>query len=115
MGTLLEMNGATVFRCRDGAEARSMLPLFRPDLVVSDLAMPVEDGFEMIAAIRALPPEEGGQTPAIAFSSVLDPMARSLALKCGYQDFVNKPVDVPRFLSTIATVAARRRSGPSNA
>lgn len=115
IAAILEMNGAEVCRCRDGAQARKLLPSFRPHLVVSDLAMPVEDGFEMIAAIRALPPENGGQTPAIAFSSVLDPTARSLALRCGYQEFVSKPVHVPLLLTTILSVAAGRLGPPSGA
>jgi CheY-like chemotaxis protein len=109
------MNGAVVYRCHDGAEARMALPSFRPDLVVSDLAMPVEDGFEMMAAIRGLSPDQGGGTPAIAFSSVLDPSTRALALRCGYQEFVTKPVSVPLLLSTIVTLAARRPGSPPEA
>jgi CheY-like chemotaxis protein len=114
IATILEMNGAEVCRCRDGAHARALLPSFQPHLVVSDLAMPVEDGFEMIAAIRAMAPDKGGLIPAIAFSSVLDPTARALALRCGYQEFVAKPVNVPMLLSTILSVAARRL-GPAGA
>ena len=96
----------------DGAQARAQLASFRPHLVVSDLAMPVEDGFEMIAAIRALGPDEGGQIPAIAFSSARDPGTRDLALRSGYQEFVDKPVNVPVLLSTILSVAARHPGPP---
>jgi two-component system, chemotaxis family, CheB/CheR fusion protein len=112
IAAILEMNGAEVCRCRDGAQARALMPSFRPHLVVSDLAMPVEDGFEMIAAIRAMSPDQGGQIPAIAFSSVLDPTTRSLALRCGYQEFVSKPVNVPLLLTTILSVAAGRLGPP---
>src|SRR5262249_51439476 len=113
LATILEMNGAEVCRSSDGAQARALMPAFRPHLVLSDLAMPVEDGFEMIAAIRALAPDQGGETPAIAFSSVLDPTVRTVALRCGYQDFVSKPVNVPLLLSTILSVAAGRLGPPS--
>ena len=74
--------------------------------------MPVEDGFEMIAAIRALEPDQGGQTPAIAFSSAVDPSTRTLALRSGYQEFMSKPVHVPQLLSTILSVAARQLGPP---
>jgi CheY-like chemotaxis protein len=96
--------------CRDGAEARKALGGFRPDLIISDLAMPVEDGFEMIAALRALPPDDGGQVPAIAFSSVADPDMRALALRSGFQEFVSKPIDLPLLLGTVAAMAIRRGS-----
>ena len=109
------MYGADVCRCRDGAQARALMPSFRPHMVVSDLAMPVEDGFEMIAAIRAMSPDQGGQIPAIAFSSVLDPTTRSLALRCGYQEFVSKPLNVPLLLTTILSVAAGRLGPPTGA
>jgi CheY-like chemotaxis protein len=115
IATILEVNGAEVCRCRDGREARVRMSSFKPDLVLSDLAMPVEDGFEMIAAIRSMAEEEGGRTPAIAFSSVLDPMARALALRCGYQEFVPKPVDVTLLLTAIVSAAAGRPSPPTGA
>lgn len=115
LAALLEMNGAEVSCCRDGAEARKALGGFRPDLIISDLAMPVEDGFEMIAALRALPPDDGGQVPAIAFSSVTDPDMRALALRSGFQEFVSKPIDLPLLLGTVAAMAIRRgRSSGGN-
>jgi CheY-like chemotaxis protein len=109
LAELLEINGAEVRRCRDGLEARKALTRgFRPDLIISDLAMPVEDGFEMIAALRALPADDGGLVPAIAFSSVVDPALRDLALRSGFQDFVSKPIDVPLLLGRVAALIQRR-------
>lgn len=111
LAALLEMNGAEVRRARDGAGARRALAQFRPHLLISDLAMPVEDGFELIAAVRALTPEEGGGIPAIAFSSVLDPATRALALQCGFQAFVDKPIDMPVLLSMVAALVPRSPAG----
>ena len=111
LAALLEMNGAEVRRCRDGAEARKALGGFHPDIIISDLAMPVEDGFELIAALRRLAPEDGGEVPAIAFSSVLDPTLRDLALRSGYQEFVSKPIDPSLLLGTVTAMMVGRRPG----
>lgn len=108
----MAINGAEVRACRDGFEARKALARgFRPDLIISDLAMPVEDGFEMIAALRALPADDGGLVPAIAFSSVIDPTLRELALRSGFQDFVSKPIDVPLLLGRVAALMQRKTGG----
>ena len=103
LARLLEMNGAEVRCCHDGREARGAMAGFKPDLIISDLAMPGENGYELIAAIRQLPAQEGGLTPAIAFSSFTH--ARDTALEAGYQGFVGKPIDLKTLLATIITVA----------
>ena len=106
LSVLLKMNGATVRPCGDGLEARRALGTFRPDLVISDLSMPGEDGFELMAALRRLSPEEGGRTPAIAFSALQDPLARARALESGFQAFVPKPSEMTVLLRVVAAVVA---------
>ena len=103
---LLALNGAAVRSCRSAREARELLAAFRADLMISDLAMPDEDGFDFIMSIRQLPVEQGGRTPAIAFSAVTDAQARERALRSGYQEFIPK-LEIATLLSAIASLAAR--------
>jgi CheY-like chemotaxis protein len=62
--TLLEDYGATVTSVGSAAEAFRVLPLERPDVLLTDLSMPEADGFSLIRRVRALRPEHGGRTPA---------------------------------------------------
>jgi PAS domain S-box-containing protein len=67
--TVLELAGATVEMAGSAAEALTMLRRQPPDVLVSDLGMPDEDGFELMRQVRALGPERGGAVPAIALSA----------------------------------------------
>src|SRR6185295_17629760 len=77
VATLLELNGAEVRRCRTATGAREQLASFRPHLLVSDLAMPGDNGFDLILGIRRLSPQDGGELPAIAFSAAWIPSGGS--------------------------------------
>ena len=68
--------------------------------------MPGEDGFDLIMSIRRLSANEGGKTPAIAFSASADPGARARALNCGFQKFVPK-LEISQLLSAVASLTAR--------
>jgi len=104
---ILEGCGARATAVASVAEALSAVAREAPDVIVADIAMPVEDGFEMIAALRRLSADDGGLVPAIAFSSVIDPTLRDLALRSGFQDFVSKPIDVPLLLGRVAALMQR--------
>jgi two-component system CheB/CheR fusion protein len=104
---LLAMNGAEVRCCRTASEARQLLGGFQPDLIISDLAMPEEDGFELIASIRQHSTGRG-ETPAIAFSGTPDPFARSRALASGFQEFVPK-AEIHRLLAAVFSLIAGGR------
>jgi CheY-like chemotaxis protein len=108
LGKLLEMNGAEVRYARTSAQARVELHAFRADVMISDLAMPGEDGFDLIMSIRRLSDEEGGRTPAIAFSANDDALTRARALQSGFQELVSK-LDLTRLLSAAASLAGRGR------
>lgn len=108
LSLVLAINGADVRRCRNASAARKLLQSWRSDLVISDLTMPGEDGFELILSIRGLAAEEGGRTKAIAYSATADPLARRRALECGFQEFVPK-IKVDELLRTIALVMAGGR------
>jgi CheY-like chemotaxis protein len=89
---LLEAHGAEVRGVLGGADALRMLTAFQPDLVLSDIAMPGEDGFALVARIRKRPPSEGGRVPALALSAHVYPEDHQRAFAAGFQAFLNKPV-----------------------
>jgi PAS domain S-box len=92
----LEKSGAVV-KSTDSAKAafkaltdsRSRLP----DLLISDLAMPEEDGYSLVSRIRELPPEDGGHLPAIALSAFANEESRRRAFDSGFHRYATKPFD----------------------
>ncbi|MGB9182103.1 MAG: ATP-binding protein, partial [Pyrinomonadaceae bacterium] len=66
---ILEQCGAKVIAARSTAEGIRLLKERRPDVIVSDIEMPGEDGYELIKQVRALDPQQGGQTPAVALTA----------------------------------------------
>jgi CheY-like chemotaxis protein len=114
----LSLFGAEVVTAESVAAARRLLREHRPDVVVSDVGMPQESGYDLIRQLRALPRERGGSTPAIAFTGYAQPEDRERALGAGYQDVVPKPVDFERLLTSIARISSapgRPRRAPEHA
>lgn len=107
---LLEVHGADVRGVLGARDAARVLVSFRPDLVLSDIAMPGEDGFALIARIRQGSPGEGGRIPAIALSAHVYPEDQERAFAAGFQAFVNKPVNVETLLRAVR--AALDNLGP---
>ena len=97
--------GAEVKTAVSAAEGLSELRLYKPDVLVSDLAMPGEDGYSLIKRVRALPAEEGGVIPAVALTALVRAEDRARALETGFQTFVPKPVEPLELIAAIADVA----------
>ena len=91
------------------AEAMAALLVIRPDLIISDIAMPVEDGYSFIKRIRQLAPDDGGATPAIALTSHARLEDRTRALTAGFTNHVVKPFDPPELFAVIGAATGRRR------
>ncbi len=102
--------GAEVRTAASAAAARAALAAERPDVVVSDIGMPGEDGYELVRRLRALPPEEGGEVPAIALTAHARGDDRIRALGAGFQAHLAKPVD-PTELALVAARLLERRGG----
>jgi CheY-like chemotaxis protein len=94
--------------CRSGAEALAALRDWAPDVLVSDIEMPEEDGYALIRKVRALSAAEGGTTPAVALTAYGRTQDRLLALSAGYNMHVPKPVDPGELTVILASVAPPR-------
>ena len=97
--------GAEVKTCGSAREALELLERWRPDMLLSDIGMPGEDGYSLINKIRALPPERGGRTPAAALTAYVREEDRERALAAGYQIHIPKPVSSHQLVATLAQLA----------
>jgi CheY-like chemotaxis protein len=79
----------------------------RPDLIVSDIAMPGEDGYTLIRQVRAREPEEGGRIPAIALTAYSRTKDRVQALAAGFQMHMPKPVNAAELAIAITSIIGR--------
>jgi signal transduction histidine kinase/CheY-like chemotaxis protein len=104
---LLEQYGAVVDCLESGAAIREKLTEFRPDVLLCDIGMPNEDGYSLIRRVRSLPAGEGGQTPAVSLTAHARNEDRSRALASGFSEHLPKPIDVPRLVATIRSLACR--------
>lgn len=95
MDIVLNFYGAEVISTTSSMEALRLFMERKPDLLVSDIAMPQMDGHDLIRCIRNLTPDQGGQVPALALTAFGDSRTKQKALTAGFQNFLVKPVDVP--------------------
>lgn len=92
----LEQNGASV---KSAASAKKAMTLLLrsvgnlPDIIVSDLAMPDEDGYSMISRMRQLPIDDGGRLPALALSAFATNESKQKALEAGFDKYCTKPFE----------------------
>jgi PAS domain S-box-containing protein len=106
---ILQQSALVIETASSAAEAMAKLRASPPDLLLSDVAMPSEDGLSLIRRIRALPAAQGGRLPAAALTAYASPPEREAALRAGFDWHVAKPVDPPELLRVIARLARRRR------
>jgi len=102
--TVLEQLGADVTTASSARDAIDVLPAWKPNVLVSDIGMPEEDGYVLIKRVRALSSEAGGNIPAIALTGYVRVEERMRALEAGYQMFVPKPVEVGELAIIILNV-----------
>jgi signal transduction histidine kinase/DNA-binding response OmpR family regulator len=102
----LRRAGAEVTTAASALEALDSLPIARPDILVSDIAMPNLDGYGLIRQIRQLPIEDGRQLPAIALSAYARAEDSARAVAAGFQSHLAKPVDPSELLARVAHFAA---------
>jgi PAS domain S-box-containing protein len=99
--------GAEVKAAGSVAEALEVIITEAPDLLISDIGMPNEDGYELIRRVRELPAESGRKMPAIALTAYARVEDRMQALRAGYQMHVPKPVELAELVAVAASLIQR--------
>ncbi|HJQ22421.1 MAG TPA: ATP-binding protein [Blastocatellia bacterium] len=102
---VLSQHGAQVHAAGSSMEALGAFREWLPDVLMSDLGMPGEDGFALIEKVRGLAPEEGGDVPAVALTAYARDEDSRRARAAGYQVHIPKPVDPTRLVSAVAGLA----------
>ncbi len=108
---MIERAGAEVSAAASVKEAMNSLRVQEPDVLVSDIGMPDEDGFALVHQIRANPSRRIREIPAIALTAFVREEERQQALQAGYQRHLAKPVDSVELIETIAQVLSDAGSG----
>jgi CheY-like chemotaxis protein len=94
------------------AEAMPIVERDRPDVVLSDIEMPHEDGYALMRRIRELPMDRGGLTPAAALTAYAGTGDRIKILDAGFQMHVPKPVQPAELAAVVASLSGRSRPMP---
>ena len=104
---LLESCGAEARVAGSVTEALAVFDAWQPDVLVSDIAMPGEDGYSLIRKIRARTPERGGIVPAVALTAYAKIEDRVTILAAGFQMYLSKPADPNELIAVVSSLAKR--------
>ena len=107
----LRLAGAVVVTVESAAQALEAVR-GRPHVLVSDIGLPLEDGYSLIERVRKLPPAEGGDVPALAVSAYVREEDRMKALMAGFQGHVPKPFEPSELIAAIGSLAGRVPAPP---
>ena len=107
LGTMLKRYGARVTSTKSAKEALSVFDDELPDVLISDIGMPDQDGYEFIRKLRSAPPDKGGLTPAIALTGYASRKDRERALTAGYHQHMAKPIEQADMIAAIAALVGR--------
>ena len=107
LGTMLKRQGATVTSTSSSLEALNAFETGAPDVVISDLGMPEENGLELMRKLRMFPAGRGGLVPSIALTGYATPKDRESALAAGYQLHLAKPVEASELIAAIFSLVGR--------
>jgi PAS domain S-box-containing protein len=98
--------GARVRSCGSAHEALDLFRAQPPTVLLADIAMPLMDGYELITAIRAFPPERGGQVPAVAITAFAHAEGRRRSQMAGFQIHMAKPIDREQLVAAVSRLAS---------
>lgn len=103
----LSESGAVVRAATSAIEALEILAGWSADILLSDIGMAQMDGYMLMQAIRALPPERGGTIPAIALTAYAGAMDRQKVLAAGFQQHLAKPAEPGELVEAIVSLVGR--------
>ena len=110
LSTILQNNGAEVIAVASVKQALTIIETATdrsPDVLVSDIGMPDEDGYSLIRKLRQLEAQRGGKLPAIALTAYAGSDDRRQALLAGFQMHLTKPVDAAELVAVVASLTGR--------
>ena len=107
---IVKSYGGMPTQCSSVRDAISAVQILQPNVIVSDIAMPLEDGYALIRKLRKLPPELGGRIPAMALTAYATQHDIEQAVAAGFQEHLSKPVDSEEFGRAIARLAKSSKS-----
>jgi signal transduction histidine kinase len=110
IGTVLQSAGADVVTASSVREALDAISAQAPDVVVSDIAMPVEDGFTLIREIRNHLPAPSRPIRALALTAYAGEHASERVSEAGFDSYLTKPIEAAKLVSAVASLAERPRS-----
>lgn len=105
---ILEQNGAVVQTATSARSALEQLPQFQPNILLSDITMPEQDGYGLLRQVRSVQPE--GQIPAIALTAHASQSGCEESLGAGFQKHLTKPVEPEQLVAAILSVVAQEKS-----
>ena len=106
----LKQSGSEVRTSATAREALDIMDQWKPDVLVSDIGLPGEDGYELMRRVRARDPERGGHVLALAVTGYASPEDAARARAVGYHMHMPKPVAPGEFVATVASLAMRART-----
>jgi PAS domain S-box-containing protein len=107
ISVILGEAGAEMATASSTREALDLVERWKPDVLISDIGMPGESGYDLIRKVRALPAGKGGQTPAIALTAYARVEDRLKILSAGFQMHVPKPIEPIELATVVASLAKR--------
>ncbi|MBW4459154.1 MAG: response regulator [Nodosilinea sp. WJT8-NPBG4] len=105
---LLEQYGANVITAGSASEALATIRTLHADVLISDIGMPDMDGYKLIRRVRALPPDQGGDIPAIALTAYARDEDQQQSLASGYQRHLSKPLDLEKLVQAVVELTQAR-------
>lgn len=106
----LEDSGAETKIASTARTALELVQQFQPHVLLSDINLPDADGYTLIRWVRALPVDQGSQTPAVAITAYALADVRDRALAEGFQQCLTKPIDLDELVTVVATMAKHHSS-----
>ncbi|WP_341528066.1 response regulator [Nostoc sp. UHCC 0302] len=107
IATVLQQYQAEVQAVASVPEALQLIPQWKPDVLVSDIGMPTEDGYSLIRKLRSQPPQQGGNIPAAALTAYARAEDRMRAIQEGYQMHLPKPIEPAELATVVASLVKR--------
>jgi PAS domain S-box-containing protein len=107
VATILGEAGAEIVTASSSRQALELIQQRSPDLLISDIGMPGESGYDLIRKVRALSPGKGAQIPAIALTAYARTEDRLKILSAGFQMHVPKPIEPIELATVVASLTKR--------